>query len=96
MTPPPPPAEPIRRIGPLDGSVYVDRAGRTDRVARRRRRDKDDPEERRKHPHDEPEDAPTGLRRTHAPIADTGAYDDHGRHPDQPEPPDTPHIDATA
>jgi hypothetical protein len=90
----PPPSEPIRPVGPLDGGTYVDRLGRSSRVARRGPRDQDDDAEHDGH-HD-PRHPAHEQQRPATPIRDPRAYDDHGRAPDDDDEPDHPHVDATA
>lgn len=78
----PPPSDPIRPIGPLDGGTYVNRIERT--TGRRRR--SDDPAQHERHePH---EDEPERVR-------DPRAYDDHGRAPGDDDEPEHPHVDTT-
>ncbi|MCB0880499.1 MAG: hypothetical protein KDC46_16135 [Thermoleophilia bacterium] len=90
------PSEPIRPIGPLAGSVYVDRTSILDRVERRRRREEQDPGERRQPHAGSDDDQSDEQRRPATPIRDPRAYDDHGRHPDDEVRPDRPHIDTRA
>jgi hypothetical protein len=90
----PPPSEPIRPIGPLDGGTYVDRLGSTSHVSRRRRRDQDDEDRDERQGSDEHQPG-AHWQRPATPMRDPRAYDDHGRAADDDEP-GHPHVDATA
>lgn len=95
----PPPAEPIRPIGPVAGGVYVDRARLAERVHRRPARgDEEQPEEQQDGRGHARGDAPARAPGTppQTAVVDPRAYDDHGRHPEGTEEPDVPHVDATA
>jgi hypothetical protein len=93
---PPPPAEPIRPVGPLAGGSYVARTARTEQVARRRPRgEQDDDGHASSHEHPAEGDDEGQLQRPPTPIRDPRGYDDHGRHPDD-DAPGRPHVDATA
>ena len=86
----PPPAEPIRPVGPLDSTVYVERTDYATGVTRRRRRQDDQPPEqgRQRNP----------WKQAEHPYDDAGGYDDHGRaHPHEDDDPDEHHhVDTTA
>ncbi len=95
----PPPSEPIRPVGPVDGDVYVERSAFAERVARRRNRGEDG-QRRQGQPHadedDEPE-LPQDWFQAAAPLKAAGAYDDHGRNAaTDADDTDHPHVDKTA
>ncbi len=78
----PPPSEPIRPIGALDGSVYVDRIREADRVVRRRSRDAEEDGDGRRDERHEQADARQRRERwtgSATPLDAAGTYDDHGR-----------------
>lgn len=89
---PPPPADPIRPIGPVAGDVFVGRSELSERVLRRpRREDKARDRQRRRQPAAEDVPVADGDEDPYA-----GTYDDHGRVPPHEPPAERPHIDARA
>lgn len=93
----PPPAEPIRPVGPVAGGTYVDHAQIAERLHGRRPRHEDEPDEgeqrrREQRRRRQEEGAPVPA----AVVRDPRSYDDHGRRPDDVDEPDLPHVDATA
>ena len=94
----PPPADPIRPVGPLTGGSYVARTARAEQVARRRRREQRDDEPGAHGQHDASHgDDDEATERPPTPLRDPRAYDDHGRRPDDGD--DRPgllHVDAKA
>jgi hypothetical protein len=80
----PPPADPIRPIGPVAGDVYVERSAFAERVARRNHRGRDEEQPAGDHQPEADEDddeppVPEAWFRTVAPLKAAGGYDDHGR-----------------
>ena len=79
----PPPAEPIRPIGLLDGGgAYIDPARGSERVVRRRRHaSEEDGDGLRDSRHEQEESRQRRERWTgsDAPLDAAGTYDDHGR-----------------
>lgn len=96
----PPPADPIRPIGPVAGGTWVDRARLAERMHRRRPRDgeeqHDEQPRRRQAGEGGPGRPDAGSESTPSAVVDPRAYDDHGRRREAADEPDVPHVDASA
>ena len=90
----PPPADPIRPLGPVSGDMYVGPAEYLDRVQRRHRDETPEEQRRRRRQQHPPK---PGQAWIDPGELDAGTYDDHGRaHHRDEDPPAHPHVDATA